>query len=317
MSRGRPGGRHAFTAVELLVTIAVIAVLAGLLLPAIQSAREAGRSVTCQSRLRQIALAVGLHLDFHGVLPPARGEAAADPVATGPAAFPTWLWTIGPHLDEHRGLDWPPGSRYDQLADAVRTTPVAAFLCPSRRDAMSAVSETAVGPPRVGPCGCILPGANVLAGAVSDYAGNQGDLSPGSDFAKGGHGTGTIVGSRVAAGSNVPLDLVRIRDIRDGLSATLLVGEAHVRREHLLQLPDTGPAYDGSQFQFTARVGGPGVGIGAGPADDGGGTGWLGFGGWHPGGCQVAYADGHVARLASDIPPSVLGSLCNRADERP
>jgi prepilin-type processing-associated H-X9-DG protein len=309
MSLGRPGGRDAFTAVELLVTIAIVAGLAGLLMPAVQAARESARSLMCQSHLRQIALAVALHVDSLGVLPPARGEASS-----GPAAFPTWLWTIGPYLDEHRGAAWPPGSRYDDLAEAVRATPVAAFLCPSRRDAVSAVSETSTGPPRAGPCGCILPGATVLAGAVSDYAGNQGDPSPGDHFFKGGHGTGTIVGSRLASAANGPLDLVRVRDIRDGLAATLLVGEAHVRREHLLQLPDTGPAYDGSQFQFTARVGGPGVALGAGPDDDGGGTGWMGFGSWHPAGCHVAFADGHVGRLSTDVAPAVLGSLCHRAD---
>ena len=76
MSRGRPGGRAAFTAVELLVTIAVIAMLAGLLGPAIQSARETGRALTCQSHLRQIALAVTLHVDSHGTLPPAAGAGA-------------------------------------------------------------------------------------------------------------------------------------------------------------------------------------------------------------------------------------------------
>jgi prepilin-type processing-associated H-X9-DG protein len=92
--------------------------------------------------------------------------------------------------------------------------------------------------------------------------------------------------------------------------------EAHVRQEHLVQLPDAGPAYDGSQFQFTTRVGGPGVGIASGPSDDAGGAGWMAFGSWHPAGCQIAYADGRVGRLSSDIGSDLLARLCNRADGR-
>src|SRR5712671_4436651 len=53
----------AFTLIELLVVIAIIGILAAMLLPALASARERGRSAVCVSNLKQIALAINLYAD--------------------------------------------------------------------------------------------------------------------------------------------------------------------------------------------------------------------------------------------------------------
>jgi prepilin-type N-terminal cleavage/methylation domain-containing protein/prepilin-type processing-associated H-X9-DG protein len=66
----RRRGRQGFTLIELLVVISIIGILVGLLLPAIQSAREAGRRVKCQSNMRNIVLGILNYVSTNNVFPP-------------------------------------------------------------------------------------------------------------------------------------------------------------------------------------------------------------------------------------------------------
>ena len=61
--------RGGFTLVELLIVITIIAILVGLLLPAVNAARESGRSAQCKNNLMQLGRAVLAHVEGQGIFP--------------------------------------------------------------------------------------------------------------------------------------------------------------------------------------------------------------------------------------------------------
>jgi prepilin-type N-terminal cleavage/methylation domain-containing protein/prepilin-type processing-associated H-X9-DG protein len=141
--------RHGLTLIELLVVIGIISVLVALLIPAVQSAREAARRVQCSNNLKQIALGMHSYLNNVGTFPPGYlslvlvssqqalppGETNPGPTIPGDDGGPGWSGhaMILPYL-EQRPL-------YDQLnvtlgvdnpanSTSVHTT-LAVFQCPS------------------------------------------------------------------------------------------------------------------------------------------------------------------------------------------
>ena len=95
-----PSLRHAFTLVELLVVIAIIGVLVALLLPAVQSAREAARRMSCGNNLKQFGIAIHNYHDVQRYLPISIAYNVSGPRATPQPNGKGWIVSILPQLEQ-------------------------------------------------------------------------------------------------------------------------------------------------------------------------------------------------------------------------
>ncbi|MFT3881136.1 MAG: DUF1559 domain-containing protein [Gemmatales bacterium] len=125
--------RVGFTLVELIVVIAILALLLAMLLPAVQKARAAMDQVTCLNNLRQIGLATFSYLNSHNQRFPPGFEVINSPTAYGGKAVNGFFTKLLPHLD--RGTV---ENRYDYQSgfdhannQAIVNTPISAFQCPT------------------------------------------------------------------------------------------------------------------------------------------------------------------------------------------
>src|SRR5262245_2468143 len=130
---GRRGGRQGFTLIELLVVIAIISILAALLIPAVQKAREAAARTQCANNLRQMGIALHNYLDRNGKFPTS-GE-GVDTAGTGTAfdAQSTFLYMLpfveGGDIYDRYDLSKPYNGSAQNIA--VAKTVVQTYLCPS------------------------------------------------------------------------------------------------------------------------------------------------------------------------------------------
>ena len=131
----RPSPRNrGFTLVELLVVIAIIGIMVGLLLPAVQAAREAARRMSCQNNLKQLGLALHNYESVHRVFPPSSvtvggsanqpwsGQSFLLPYVEGNNTYNLINFSIGYHSAGNRDLFPPHG---------IAATRVAVLMCPS------------------------------------------------------------------------------------------------------------------------------------------------------------------------------------------
>ena len=230
---------EAFTLVELLVVIAIIGILISMLLPAVNSAREAARRTQCSNNLKQIGLAVQTFHSAHEKVPPARYL----------DDYPSWFVLILPFFEEGAKLDlWVMQRPYYHRGNTLaRESLVPTYVCPSRRRpglTTEADRDNA--------------GDRHVPGAVGDYAGCAGNNRGGGNSYWEDTANGTIITAsmfyddggtrRIFWFSNI-----RFRQITDGLSKTILAGEKHVP---VGGLNVDGSIYNGDNMDGFARTGG-------------------------------------------------------------
>jgi len=307
-----------FTLVELLVVIAIIGVLVGLLLPAVQEAREAARRMQCTNNLKQIGLAMHSFHSTHKVLP---GGSSIFPPGR-PEGRKFWSVAILPFIEAQ--------NIYDQIDFSVSfghlnneqivTRGIAPYVCPSDPASSNPVlvgrftgdiygstgPSRALGmwyPASIGPTepdGCDLCPADMQMASVGSS----------SNWCCKGNNWGTIAGNGFPAGSSVGMfgryaKGVRFAQVTDGLSNTIMNGET---------LP-------GHSIFNTTYTPGNGVGYTTVPIntmiqDFGMVVDWWltgGFKSLHPGGAHFLLGDGSVHFLNESIDHQLYSALGTRA----
>jgi prepilin-type N-terminal cleavage/methylation domain-containing protein/prepilin-type processing-associated H-X9-DG protein len=129
--------RRGFTLIELLVVISIIGVLIALLLPAVQSAREASRRAQCSNNLKQLALAVQSYHDTSNVVPPVCTYPGGQSTLSGGWSS-TWVIGILPYIEQTAMVSAYNFSAYAVVSGSfglenttVTYNQIATMICPS------------------------------------------------------------------------------------------------------------------------------------------------------------------------------------------
>jgi prepilin-type N-terminal cleavage/methylation domain-containing protein len=200
-------GRRGFTLVELLVVIAIIGILAGLLLPAVQAAREAARRMQCSNNSRQIVLALHNYESAYKRIPTFCASPGSN---AGNFSIQSSLLPFMEQSNLQSQLDYSltitvgccPGTLRPQFVQAAKT-PLSILNCPSDN-------------------GPALFDVTTLSGRgpVEQYAGNNYHINTGT-------GVGTLYDTRMPSdGLSWTNSKVRFASISDGLSNTAAFSES-------------------------------------------------------------------------------------------
>lgn len=301
MPPSRTRSRLAFTLVELLVVIAIIGVLVALLLPAVQSAREAARRMSCQNNLKQLGLATHNYHDTFGVFSfgwSDRGQG--------------WSAMILPQVEQQNIFDtlqWAESNNWD-----INNTP----------------NQTA--------CETVIPFFRCPSMAVTDHR-NLNGIEQRVPASYRGVASSTATSDDESTSNNgrsmEDIDLegiffgcskIKFASITDGTSNTFMFGESYFDETFVqdgnemdfwyIGSPQVDPWVCGgtnAATEFSEFVGSTGVPINARKiASTSGYVKELSFSSYHSGGAMFTLADGSVRFVSFNINPTTYQSLGSR-----
>ncbi|HEX3998175.1 MAG TPA: DUF1559 domain-containing protein [Pirellulales bacterium] len=332
--------RRGFTLVELLVVITIIGILVGLLLPAVNQAREAAHSAQCQNNCKQLGLAALRHEQAKGYFPsggwgsgwvgdPNQGFGAKQPGG--------WVYSILPFMEQQTvwsiGQGQSVSARQSVLAQQV-TIVVPGLNCPSGRRPNLYPYTASTSPNNT----TSLSGNGVMK---CDYAINAGDFPfPGEPFA----GPSSISAATSStspyawpntqqmSGVSFLHSQIRMAHITDGPSNTYLIGEKYLDPNNFVTGADPGDnetamtGFDTNNFRYGGSGGNPPTTppTGTPPQPEIAGTAQVSaaataniWGSNHPTVIHFVNCDGSVRDVNFSIDPETHRRLSNRSDGLP
>jgi prepilin-type processing-associated H-X9-DG protein len=300
--------------IELLVVIAIIGVLVALLLPAVQSAREAANRSRCQNNLKQLALAAHEYHDAFGSFPAgwycwmatydaSNNITGGDPNCIALATPWPYMWSgmIGlfARLDQanlYAELNVNLPTTWPDNATAIRRT-IDGFVCPSNRRPIPVVPVTT--PSGSTPTSQLGPSdyrGNMAAGYITTTTSNCPNLNP------------SVAGTNPYCliydnGLMYQNSTVNMADITDGTSTTILMGESLWPDGVWSQAPSSciRTSIDRTINQPITATTSAGTTVS-----------WRYWASKHPGQVNFAYCDGTVRPVTAQINKLTLNKLMTR-----
>lgn len=318
--------QNGFTLVELLVVIAIIGMLVGLLLPAVQQAREAARNMQCSNNLKQMGLAAHNHLSTAKCFPTGGWHyrwVGVPEMGFGMKQPGGFLYSLLPFMEQNAlyqlGTDNP-----DEGTRTRITTPLSFCHCPSRRVAKLY--------PYTGSSSCYTRdggGVTVSECFKTDYAACSGTVTPNGNNDYGGFGATKVLqladksirdknseASRTLTGITHGFSNVSDGEVRDGMSNTYLYGEKHLNAscyEDGKDGSDNECGYAGHGNE-SCRGAFKGQSNSLVYQDRAGIVRHFAFGSAHAGACNMAFADASVQKISYSIEMEVHYCLAHRSD---
>jgi prepilin-type N-terminal cleavage/methylation domain-containing protein/prepilin-type processing-associated H-X9-DG protein len=364
--------KRAFTLVELLVVIAIIGILVALLLPAIQSAREAARRTQCKNNEKNVGLAILSHVGTYKVFPTGgarylqTGFGIEENIEGGKPLGPDrqglgWAFQILPFMEETAAYQIATTQDLEKVVIGV-------YACPSRRPPKTSYSPSfnevisTIDYAAAVPCTWTTPAHTqaydpnyAVPLSPAGITRNSGSIDGGIGITNTGNAPfdnavfdgvivrcpwrwqSTVAGKQIGVAVANSQGLIKVAQITDGTSKTMMVAEKYVRSDnyeadaaHYSDDRGWTDGWDGDQMRSTCFL----------PVADGDPIGWdsvLGkyfgdsfgitgafpagnfnvhhFGSAHTGGFNAVFADGSVHTIGYDIDAVVFNHLGARNDD--